>query len=151
MRVYRLVRPEHGKTAFSGEGAALVGGRWNHRSLRVVYTSSSVSLAVLEALVHVEQGGALPTMLLFTVDIPDSQAIGSVTTTDLPGFPAVNEHMTRDIGTEWLRSGRTVALVVPSAVVTLESNVLLNPSHPAFGNLVIGDPVLFTPDARLPR
>ena len=151
MRVYRLARPEYATTAFSGDGAVRAGGRWNRVGQRVVYTSSSVSLAVLEALVHVERGGALPTMLLFTVDIPDSLAIESVTTTDLPGFPAVNEQMTRGVGTEWLRSGRTVALVVPSAVVTLESNILLNPSHPAFGSLVIGDPVPFTPDARLPR
>jgi RES domain-containing protein len=38
--------------AFDGKGAALHGGRWNPPGLRVVYTSWSLSLAILELLVH---------------------------------------------------------------------------------------------------
>src|SRR6266540_4232279 len=52
--VYRLVRKKYTKRAdlLAGEGAALVGGRWNEKGTRLVYASSHVSLVTLEALVH---------------------------------------------------------------------------------------------------
>ena len=37
---------------------------------------------------------------------------------------------TREIGSEWLKSQRSVLLLVPSALVPATSNVLLNPLHP---------------------
>ena len=51
---WRLVKERHATTAFSGEGAARVGGRWNSRGRRLVYTSATQSLAVLESLVHLD-------------------------------------------------------------------------------------------------
>ncbi|MFN0146212.1 MAG: RES family NAD+ phosphorylase [Dehalococcoidia bacterium] len=143
------MRPAFVATAFSGEGAALAGGRWNEPGLRVVYTSSSVSLALLEALVHIERGGPLPAMALFTIDIPESVSLQSITPADVPGFPAMSETETRSLGSAWIRSARSVGLVVPSVIVPLEANVLLNPAHPAFSELDVGGPAAFTPDARL--
>ena len=52
LRAWRIVKAKHAATAFSGEGAVLTGGRWNSRGVRVVYASSTLSLAVLESLVH---------------------------------------------------------------------------------------------------
>ncbi|MDB6015650.1 MAG: hypothetical protein JWR19_139, partial [Pedosphaera sp.] len=49
---WRIVRAKLAPTAFSGEGAALFGGRWNSRGVRLVYTSSTKSLAALETLLH---------------------------------------------------------------------------------------------------
>jgi RES domain-containing protein len=49
---WRIVKERHAATAFTGEGAAKTGGRWNSRGVAVVYTSSSKSLATLESLVH---------------------------------------------------------------------------------------------------
>src|SRR5258705_349554 len=49
---WRIVKAKHAATAFSGEGAARTGGRWNSRGVPVVYTSSTKSLAALESLVH---------------------------------------------------------------------------------------------------
>ncbi len=51
-QAFRIVRETHAATAFTGEGAALYGGRWNSPGARVVYTSASASLAALETLVH---------------------------------------------------------------------------------------------------
>ena len=50
MRVYRISRPEYVATALLGNGAALAPGRWNSRGVRLAYTASSVSLAMLEIL-----------------------------------------------------------------------------------------------------
>ena len=55
MRVYRISRPEYVATALLGNGAALAPGRWNSRGVRLAYTASSVSLAMLEILVHVNR------------------------------------------------------------------------------------------------
>jgi RES domain-containing protein len=40
-------------------------------------------------------------------------------------------------------------LEVPSVIVERESNYLLNPTHPDFSSLVIGEPEPFTFDERL--
>ena len=58
-RAWRLVKARHAAGAFDGEGARLHGGRWNSRGARVVYVSSSRSLAALELLVHLEIAEAL--------------------------------------------------------------------------------------------
>ena len=49
---WRIIKAKHLPTAFSGEGAAKTGGRWNSRGVAVVYTSATRSLAALETLVH---------------------------------------------------------------------------------------------------
>src|SRR5258706_2938360 len=49
---WRIVKEKHAAKAFSGEGAAKTGGRWNSRGAAVVYTSGTKSLAALENLVH---------------------------------------------------------------------------------------------------
>ena len=46
---------------------------------------------------------------------------------------------------------RSVALVVPSAVVPHETNVILNPLHAEFRRIEVGAPEPFPVDARLAR
>jgi RES domain-containing protein len=151
MRVWRICKAEHAATAFTGEGAILYGGRWHHPGARVVYCSESRALAALEQLVHLHRNQLPPNFVCFAVEIPDALAIHEVRTADLPaawrrqpGPPAL-----RDIGSRWVESGATVALRVPSAVVPGEHNFLLNPRHPDFGQLAIGEPRAFAFDERL--
>ncbi len=51
-RAWRIVKEKHAATAFSGEGAAKTGGRWNSRGVPMVYASGTKALAALETLVH---------------------------------------------------------------------------------------------------
>ena len=44
------------------------------------------------------------------------------------------------VGDEWLQSGRSLALRVPSAVVPAEENVLVNPEHPEFEAVTVDGP-----------
>src|SRR5947209_2080693 len=50
---WRIVKEKHARTAFSGEGARVFGGRWNSTGVSVIYCSEHLSLAALETLVHI--------------------------------------------------------------------------------------------------
>ncbi len=148
-RAYRIVRETFAASAFSGEGAAFSGGRWNSRGIHMVYTSATASLAALETLVHLNPAMRF-TYQLFTIEFDESLVI-SIPLSDLP--PEWREQppppTTRQIGDAWVKSGRSAVLEVPSVVVPGESNYLLNPSHPDFQSIRIGQSQPFPFDARL--
>lgn len=56
---------------------------------------------------------------------------------------------TQAVGETWLREGETLALQVPSAVVPPETNVAINPHHPDFDRITVGDPHPVGFDARI--
>ena len=136
-RVYRLVRKKYAKPAdlLTGVGAAIVGGRWNEKGTRMLYTTSHVSLAVLEALVHAQ---TLPTdMVLVALDLPTRAPFGRWPVARLPAgwdrFPFVTATQTR--GTAWAIAAKELAVWVPSAVVAAEWNCLVNPAHPRIADV----------------
>lgn len=134
---YRIVKRKWASSAFDGEGARRFGGRWNSKGVPCVYLSSSISLAALEMLVHLQSADLLQTYALFTLDIPHKH-LRELDESELPANwrddPAPGE--TAAIGDEWLRSGEGMALLVPSTVVPLEYNLILNPRHPAFADCI---------------
>ncbi|MGH9459477.1 MAG: RES family NAD+ phosphorylase [Thermoanaerobaculia bacterium] len=149
-RVWRMVKRMRAAGAFDGEGAQRTGGRWNSPGTPVVYTAEHISLAALELLVHLERAAVLDSYVVLPCDLPDS----SVETLDrrlLPRHwrtsPAPAE--LQRLGDAWARARRSVALEVPSAVVELEHNVLLNPQHPDFAKVQFGDAFSFAFDPRL--
>jgi RES domain-containing protein len=54
------------------------------------------------------------------------------------------------IGHEWMDGGSAAALRVPSAIVKVEFNHVLNTRHPDFGRIKIGAQQPFQLDPRLP-
>ena len=84
MVVWRICKARHVASAFSGIGAEKVGGRWNHKGERMVYTSSSLSLAALELFVHVELGGLPNDLQRFSASLPDTVPAEELTVKDLP-------------------------------------------------------------------
>ncbi|HEY0370297.1 MAG TPA: RES family NAD+ phosphorylase [Chthoniobacterales bacterium] len=150
MRLYRLEALSRPTTseAFSGEGGLHVAGRWNSLGTRVVYTSGSVALACLETLVHMEALDEPEERWLFTIEVPDrliselrpvpkswnAEPIGSA-------GPAAGDH--------WIAEQQSVALLVPSVIVPMEMNALINPRHPQFKLDWVKKPVRFRYDPRL--
>lgn len=147
VQVWRLVKEKHIETAFDGEGARLFGGRWNSAGLPVVYTSESLALATLETLVHLDAAAPLPQFLAFSLAVPISAIEAAPPETG--GSPALALAESRKIGDRWLKSGRSLALWVPSAIVPMERNLLLNPAHPGFDQLELSEPITFPFDPRL--
>jgi RES domain-containing protein len=146
-----LVKTEYARTAFDGEGAFRFGGRWNSRGSRIVYASGSLSLAMLELLVHIDPAAPLPKLSAIPVDLPDAAVNAEKFSrlNSISGGLPWNLSQTRAWGDAWIAAGTSAALVVPSALVPNESNYLLNPAHPDFFKLQIGEPQVCTPDKRL--
>jgi RES domain-containing protein len=119
-----------------------------------VYTAAHLSLAVLEILVHVPAEEDLPTDLVaISADVPDDLGVEHVRAVELPPdwrrTPA--PPVLADRGTEWLTAARTAVLAVPSAVIPVESNYILNPAHPAFRRIVVHRAERFELDPRMAR
>ena len=148
MIVWRLARLAHAK--LDGEGARLAGGRWNTRGRAAVYTSSRLSLAALELLVHTDVPLVPPDLAAFEIEIPDGLDIESVDTADLPKDWRLPGHPScRAIGDTWLAEERTPVLRVPSAVVPEEWNYIINPGHRAAKSIQIASRRRFAFDSRL--
>lgn len=148
---FRLCKTKFLATAFSGEGARLNGGRWNSPGISVVYTSSSLSLATLEVLVHLEDPECFARLFSWVgIEIPES-AIERMDESLLPkGWCADETNVSsRALGDEWVRSRRSAVRAVPSVVTPGEWNYLLNPAHPGFAEIKIGSAHSFKPDPRL--
>ena len=152
MRIWRLTASRYVDTAFSGEGTRRVGGRWTPAGYRVVHAASSIALAVLETLVHVDPS-VMPAHRVIPVDIPEAVPVTTVAVADLPDHwrRTPPSPSLRKIGKAWLDAGETAVMQVPSAIVPEESNYLVNPLHADFARLAIHAPAPFEIDRRLFR
>src|SRR5262245_14906616 len=83
LTAWRIFKPRHAATAFTGEGARLFGGRWNSKGVAVVYTSQSVALAALEMLVHLHSDHVLARYQVASVTF-DSEIVQSLDMGQLP-------------------------------------------------------------------
>lgn len=151
MLVWRIAREIHADTTLEGIGGLLVAGRWHRRGHPILYTSSSAALAALEVLVHVEPLQAPDDLRLLGLELPDGLAIETLDLKQLPddwqSLPAPVS--TQSIGSAWLERQSSVAQRVPSVVVRMESNVLLNPRHPEMAMVRISSNEAFRFDSRL--
>jgi len=152
MRFWRICRRRYAAGAASGEGARLYGGRWNSRGVRMVYASTSLALAAVETFVNLEPNLQPKDLISIEGNIPDGLEISRV---DLKTLPA-NWRETRDeslrrFGDDWIRAGQTAALLVPSAAIRGEWNVLLNPAHGDFSKIRFRKPQPFEFDVRMFR
>jgi len=129
--LWRVCRRRHAADPLSGRGGFEVGGRWHFKGTRVAYTSGTLSLAVLEMLVQVDVELAPEDLVRVEVEIPDDLTIEEFTPATLPAnwqtYPAPPSLAL--LGTEWIRRGASAILRVPSAVIPVENNYLVNPAH----------------------
>jgi len=152
MRFWRICRRRFAADAARGEGARLYGGRWNNRGVSVVYASTSLALAAMETFVNLEPNAQPTDLVSVEGEVPDDLEIGRLDPKSLPPiWHRRRDESLRHFGDQWVRAGLTVALLVPSAAVQGEWNVLLNPAHRNFGRVKFGKPVPFDFDARMFR
>ena len=138
IRAWRPIKAEHADDAFTGEGARRGGGRWNSKGVRLVYTSGSLSLATLEVMVHTHFYSALKSYVCIPIDF-DPSLLQSIAIDDLPDNWQADPipQSVKKAGDRWIKNKESVILKVPSAIIPVEFNYLINPSHPDFGKIVI--------------
>ena len=146
---WRIVKTQRAAGAFSGEGAAKFGGRWNSPGVSVVYASATQSLAALETLVHLNpqiRFSYCAMRVAFDAALVEKFALKS-----LPGNWRAEPPplATKRIGDAWAREARSAVMALPSAIVPGEINYLLNPKHADFKKIEIGKPEDFAFDPRL--
>ncbi len=153
LTAWRVDKAKRSRTSFTGEGAALEGGRWNSAGVRVVYLSASLAMAAFEKYVHLPK--PLPAgmkLVRFKVTFSDA-LLHRVKPSDLPADwrTAPPSASTQAIGDTWARDAVSAVLAVPSVLIPEEINYLLNPAHPDFKKVKIGGPEDFTFDYRIAR
>ncbi len=150
--IWRICEATFADSAFSGEGASIVGGRWNSKGKRMVYTAEHLSLAILEVFIHLN----VPTVrrdffVAIKAEIPDDLNIEYMNVDRLPldWCLSTSKSSLQALGNEWIDSARTPILAIPSAIVSQEFNYLINPLHPQVDRLIIDIPQPFNFDSRM--
>ena len=152
MLLWRICPSHYAHTAFTGEGSRLFEARWHRVDSRVVYTATSLALASVEFFVNLDPHVEPTELVSLQAMLPDEVATDRVELASLPeDWRSPRASACQEIGSEWLASRRTAALIVPSAAVMHEWNVLLNPEHPDFKHLVLGAAQPFRFDRRMFR
>lgn len=137
-----------------GEGSRRYGGRWNSPGRSVVYLASSISLAALELLVHVDPEDAPDDLVILEVVVPSDAGIESLDATALAMVSGWRDQTTpppeaQALGDAWVQHGESLALYVPSVVIPSELNLLLNPAHPRMRDVRMVSVTPFQFDPRL--
>lgn len=135
MRLWRIASETRQYTAtdLSGLGAAKRPGRWNDDGEAVVYAAQTPALAVLETAAHADRAGLPGNRYLVEISVPQRlwNRRKEIDVARLPvGWDAIPEgEATVRIGSAWLKSGSSLIMTVPSAIVEEERVVLINPAH----------------------
>ena len=131
-----------------GLGSTLGNGRWHCQgSLEVVYAGSSRALCQLEKRVHCN--GAMPkNQALMRLEIGASASLLDARDWGLQTDWRNAEAGTQSLGMQWLASGVSLGLWVPSYVEPSERNLLLNPAHSDYKRITLAlerNPFVFDP------
>lgn len=117
----------------------------------MTYCSGTLSLAVLEILVHVDPHDLPDDMMAISAQIPDNM-IHSLPLSQLPqNWRQIDPspYSLAKLGKQWLDHSESPALAVPSSIIPEEFNYLLNPDHPDFEQIALQTPKSFQFDPRL--
>lgn len=145
---YRIGDPNGDFPIYDARGSSLFPGRWNTPDTPVIYASENYSTAMLEKLVH-GSGHLPPNQHYVVINVPSGTSYEDIASDALPGWATPEPTVSRDFGATWVREQRSAVLLVPSFVVRLERNVVINPAHPDTTRFEIGAPQPVWWDRRL--
>jgi len=147
MLVFRIVHKLYANTLF----ASGMRGRWNSAGNKVIYASETVPLALLENMVRRQGVGFNADFKVMFLDIPDDAVIESVAESSLePGWRDPNDYsQCQPLGDRWFNEGDALALKVPSAVMPLAFNFVINTLHPDYPKVKLIEVTDLMPDPRI--
>ena len=134
-----------------GSGARIAGGRWNSPGVAVVYAGMTPEISAMEKLAHT--GDILPAdLVLVRIDLPlETDLYRRYGVDEIPsGWDALPGSVAAvDFGNAFVNAGIYLGIVVPSVLMPESSNIVLNPNHPAFLNVIMSVIRPFEFDSRL--
>lgn len=152
MVVYRVANTKYKDKTLSGIGAEKVGGRWNEVGTRAVHCSENISLALLEYYVHSANIAYLPKgVLVAKIEFPDDFIIVDLKDLSEKWNQYPYSSKTTSVFTNLSKDRNVFALRVPSSIVSLESNIILNPLYKEFGKVEISEFIQLSLDERLKK
>ncbi|WP_339875197.1 RES family NAD+ phosphorylase [uncultured Algoriphagus sp.] len=138
MRYFRLIENLVGRSSL---GFGIGAGRWNQYGTPIIYGCSASSLNFLELL---SIKGPVVTkskwkLVILEIQTPIPELDASLLPSDWKNIP--HPKSTQEFGTAWARGMISPSLKIPSCGIPLKSypsehNLLINPLHPDFQNLV---------------
>jgi len=129
MLLYRIVKHRERTSDLSGTGSYIQGGRWNSAGMYALYTAENRSLALLEMLVHVDPEEMPPSLFVMTIEVHKDAPVHVLNERDLPyNWRTTDNLALLELGDDLLKHQDIMVIKVPSAVMPLEFNYILNPS-----------------------
>ncbi|HWZ04947.1 MAG TPA: RES family NAD+ phosphorylase [Mucilaginibacter sp.] len=149
MILYRLTRCVYAED-LSGTGGRLFGGRWHSMGKPAIYLASSAALALLEVLVHLQPLMIPDDYCLLEMEVPED-SISQVSIDYLPSnWKDISAPMElKEFGDAFLKRRAHLLMKVPSSIVPMEYNYLLNPLHPDIKKVRVLKKEPFDFDSRL--
>ncbi len=131
MEVFRISIEKYSNQLISSGKA----NRWNFDGEFVFYTASSRSLSTLELIVHRSSVVPAENFKVMVISIADDDHLyKQIKLSELPqswrSLAAYSK--LQSVGSEWIQTGESLVLKVPSAVIPQEYNFVINTRHPEF-------------------
>lgn len=130
MKVFRITKKKYAKD-LSGKGAELFGGRWNPIGTPALYTSENRALAILELLAHTPKKVVPEKYVLLELEISakiEKQILRINKLQKGWNDLQVND-WTQQLGLKYFNEKNILGIQVPSTIIPLEKNMVLNPLH----------------------
>jgi RES domain-containing protein len=143
MRLFRLHR--RNRAAADYQGSLIQPNRWNPAGVPMLYCSATLSLACLEVLVHLGPDQIPPDYVYSSAEVTIREEAAQFR------GELGDEGATQRFGHSWAASRKSLALPVPSVLIPVEFNVLLNPVHPSYQDVIWNAAEAFRFDQRLLR
>ena len=148
MLLYRITHTKYATGELYASGRS---GRFNSEGRKVIYTAGSISLALLENMVHSKGEGLEDLFRTLVIYAPEDIDVTAIAKKDLPaGWNSDHSYChTQPIGDAWFDNATTAILRVPSAIVPQEYNYILNTEHPDFKKIITVDVLPLYADSRI--
>jgi RES domain-containing protein len=150
LRLWRIVTSTQ-YPIWSGEGARLYGARWNPKGSPAIYAGTTFAISLLEVLVHANRGSPPSAARFVEAVVPDDVSREWFDPSLAPGWDHPDDRsVAQAFGGEWIDSGRSALLIVPSVVTAArDENAVVNPDHPDAARIDVGPEMPVVLDRRL--
>lgn len=133
----------------SGRGGLVADGRWHRIGTPVVYATDHPATAMLETLAHLNVERVPAEYQVIGIEAPDGAPVHHVQLSDLPSGWRGNLDVTQALGTDLLKRAEHLIVLVPTVLVPVAWNALLNPEHIEAGECTIAEIIKGVFDPRL--